>query len=239
MGIGNEENELVIIKAKEIQLFQNEESKQSYTFLCWRHVAKQAAKKNAGDFLCVQFRADTGDPFRGIAERFPRSGKFLSGPGQSLIYAPIMNKYYEKNVCSCVLEFWTRLDGLRYEICSYSNHMAAKAAAKIDLKDSVLCFMTTHNGVWKIDFIGMILCFSIFAFAMIWSNIGGADALIAGVIGYNLGLYGLYAIILALCICIPYLLYMHVKHKEHDYPFVPFLTVGYFIVYFISEKAGL
>lgn len=146
-GLGNEENELVIIKAKEIQLFQNEESKQSYTFLCWRHVAKQAAKKNAGDFLCVQFRADTGDPFRGIAERFPRSGKFLSGPGQSLIYAPIMNKYYEKNVCSCVLEFWTRLDGLRYEICSYSNHMAAKAAAKIDLKDSVLCFMTTHNGV--------------------------------------------------------------------------------------------
>ena len=117
-GLGNEENELVIIKAKEIQLFQNEESKQSYTFLCWRHVAKQAAKKNAGDFLCVQFRADTGDPFRGIAERFPRSGKFLSGPGQSLIYAPIMNKYYEKNVCSCVLEFWTRLDGLRYEICS-------------------------------------------------------------------------------------------------------------------------
>ena len=96
-GLGNEENELVIIKAKEIQLFQNEESKQSYTFLCWRHVAKQAAKKNAGDFLCVQFRADTGDPFRGIAERFPRSGKFLSGPGQSLIYAPIMNKYYEKN----------------------------------------------------------------------------------------------------------------------------------------------
>ena len=59
-GLGNEENELVIIKAKEIQLFQNEESKQSYTFLCWRHVAKQAAKKNAGDFLCVQFRADTG-----------------------------------------------------------------------------------------------------------------------------------------------------------------------------------
>ena len=57
------------------------------------------------------------------------------------------NKYYEKNVCSCVLEFWTRLDGLRYEICSYSNHMAVKAAAKIDLKDSVLCFMTTHNGV--------------------------------------------------------------------------------------------
>ena len=45
-GLGNEENELVIIKAKEIQLFQNEESKQSYTFLCWRHVAKQAAKKN-------------------------------------------------------------------------------------------------------------------------------------------------------------------------------------------------
>lgn len=29
------------------------------------------------------------------------------------------------------------------------------------------------------------------------------------------------------------------KHKEHDYPFVPFLTVGYFIVYFISKKAGL
>lgn len=91
--------------------------------------------------------AMTGNGLSGIAERFPRSGKFLSGPGQSLIYAPIMNKYYEKNVCSCVLEFWTRLDGLRYEICSYSNHMAAKAAAKIDLKDSVLCFMTTHNGV--------------------------------------------------------------------------------------------
>lgn len=39
---------------------------------------------------------------------------------------------------------WTGFD---MKFCSYSNHMAAKAAAKIDLKDSVLCFMTTHNGV--------------------------------------------------------------------------------------------
>lgn len=39
-GLGNEENELVIIKAKEIQLFQNEESKQSYTFLCWQQIGR-------------------------------------------------------------------------------------------------------------------------------------------------------------------------------------------------------
>ena len=133
----------------------------------------------------------------------------------------------------------------------YITHILLIMAAIWDIKKmevpltiSVMLYLVhtcelLSSNYWKIDFIGMILCFSIFAFAMIWSNIGGADALIAGVIGYNLGLYGLYAIILALCICIHYLLYMHVKHKEHDYPFVPFLTVGYFIVYFISEKAGL
>ena len=131
----------------------------------------------------------------------------------------------------------------------YITHILLIMAAIWDIKKmevpltiSVMLYLVhtcelLSSNYWKIDFIGMILCFSIFAFAMIWSNIGGADALIAGVIGYNLGLYGLYAIILALCICIPYLLYMHVKHKEHDYPFVPFLTVGYFILYKRKSRA--
>ena len=99
----------------------------------------------------------------------------------------------------------------------YITHILLIMAAIWDIKKmevpltiSVMLYLVhtcelLSSNYWKIDFIGMILCFSIFAFAMIWSNIGGADALIAGVIGYNLGLYGLYAIILALCICIPYL----------------------------------
>lgn len=90
----------------------------------------------------------------------------------------------------------------------YITHILLIMAAIWDIKKmevpltiSVMLYLVhtcelLSSNYWKIDFIGMILCFSIFAFAMIWSNIGGADALIAGVIGYNLGLYGLYAIIL-------------------------------------------
>lgn len=94
----------------------------------------------------------------------------------------------------------------------YITHILLIMAAIWDIKKmevpltiSVMLYLVhtcelLSSNYWKIDFIGMILCFSIFAFAMIWSNIGGADALIAGVIGYNLGLYGLYAIILRYCV---------------------------------------
>lgn len=76
-GLGNEENELVIIKAKEIQLFQNEESKQSYTFLCWRHVAKQAAKKNAGDFFVCSIPGGYRRSISGDSRTLPPKRKIL------------------------------------------------------------------------------------------------------------------------------------------------------------------
>lgn len=88
---------------------------------------------------------------------------------------------------------------------------------------------TTPAMLWE-DIFGMIVCFSIFGISMIFSHIGGADALIAGMIGFYLGLQGLSAILLSLLLCLPYLIWMHWKKREHAYPFIPFLVAGYLII---------
>ena len=90
-----------------------------------------------------------------------------------------------------------------------------------------------HPEIIKEDLIGLLICFSIFGISMLVSDIGGADALIAGMIGLYLGWRGLYAIMVALGLCLPYLLWMHCKKQEHPYPFVPFLVAGFFLVEFV------
>lgn len=90
-----------------------------------------------------------------------------------------------------------------------------------------------HPEIIKEDLIGLLICFSIFGISMLVSDIGGADALIAGMIGLYLGWRGLYAIMVALGLCLPYLLWMHCKKQEHSYPFVPFLVEGFFLVEFV------
>ena len=90
-------------------------------------------------------------------------------------------------------------------------------------------YLITSKQITLDSVVGLLICFSIFGISMLFSDIGGADALIAGMIGYCSGVAGIYAVLLAFLLCMPYLLWMHIKGK-HPYPFVPFLTAGYLLV---------
>lgn len=62
---------------------------------------------------------------------------------------------------------------------------------------------------------------------LITTNIGGADCLIMIVMSLYLGIYAIYAILIAVIVSIPYQIFIIKTHKNREYPFVPFLTIGY------------
>jgi len=66
-----------------------------------------------------------------------------------------------------------------------------------------------------------------FYISMKLTKIGGADCLIASTIGFSLGCYGLWALLFAFLLNLPYVAALKVQKNEHEYPFVPFLTAGY------------
>lgn len=63
--------------------------------------------------------------------------------------------------------------------------------------------------------------------SVIFSGLGGADCLMATAIGINLGLYGFYAFMFGLLFSIPYIIHLTRTHQKKEYPFIPFLTLGY------------
>ncbi|MCR1989768.1 prepilin peptidase [Blautia coccoides] len=63
-----------------------------------------------------------------------------------------------------------------------------------------------------------------------YGNLGGADCLLGETIGFYLGLYGLYAVIIATLLSMPQAAYKSFKHDKSPYPFVPYLMAGFLIV---------
>lgn len=78
----------------------------------------------------------------------------------------------------------------------------------------------------------------IFYGCLSWRSARGADCLIVAAIGYSLDFYGFYAVIIGLALTLPYTAYMKIAKKEHVYPLVPFLTVGYIITLIILIIQG-
>lgn len=75
------------------------------------------------------------------------------------------------------------------------------------------------------------ILFAVFAFAAMAalsmaSSMGGADAILAGVIGLYLGSGVLFALLLAFLLALPLTIRMRAQGNEHEYPFVPFLLAG-------------
>ena len=85
---------------------------------------------------------------------------------------------------------------------------------------------------------GAILFGIFFMVAYLGEQLGGADCLIVAAIGYSLDFYGFYAVIIGLALTLPYTAYMKIAKKEHVYPLVPFLTVGYIITLIILIIQG-
>ena len=64
---------------------------------------------------------------------------------------------------------------------------------------------------------------------LIVTNIGGADCLIMIIMPLYIGVNALYAILIAVIVSIPYQMLVLKKHKNKEYPFIPFLTLGYIL----------
>ena len=75
--------------------------------------------------------------------------------------------------------------------------------------------------------VSILICFMIFSFL---SNFGGADALLIGTIVFVMGVSGIYAVLTAFILALPYTIYLKIKDNEKPYPFVPFLFVGTAVV---------
>ncbi len=57
-------------------------------------------------------------------------------------------------------------------------------------------------------------------------NLGGSDSIHAAMAALYLGVYGLYAVILAFMLSLPYAVWMKIKNKEKEYPFMPYILIG-------------
>ena len=75
--------------------------------------------------------------------------------------------------------------------------------------------------------VSILICFMIFSFL---SNFGGADALLIGAIVFVMGMPGIYAVLTAFILALPYTIYLKIKDNEKPYPFVPFLLAGTAVV---------
>ena len=86
----------------------------------------------------------------------------------------------------------------------------------------------------KIHFVSSFICglflFLLSCICMKYGKLGGADALISFLIGYALQIDGIIAVMLAYCMALPYMIYLHFSKKKNEYPFVPYLTVAYLLV---------
>lgn len=68
---------------------------------------------------------------------------------------------------------------------------------------------------------------------VIKANLGGADTIFLAVSAMFYGYVALYEVVIAFALSIPYAVYMKIKNNEHDYPFMPYITVANMITFFL------
>ena len=69
--------------------------------------------------------------------------------------------------------------------------------------------------------------FAILLADAVWGNLGGADAITGAGIGFLLGTDGIYVMILAFILTLPYLFS---REEEEEYPFIPYIFLAFLTV---------
>lgn len=83
-GKGEAEDKLTIMSLKGLTMPGDTPKKEKITVLCWNYLSERARKLNVGDVVTVQVAFEAGNSRRGTAERFPKSGLFLTKTRQRL-----------------------------------------------------------------------------------------------------------------------------------------------------------
>ena len=106
--------------------------------------------------------------------------------------------------------------------------------------------MALHKGtLHSSECITAVLCaliiFVMCYFCMLFGNLGGSDTLFFTAIGLHLSVYAFYTVLISFSVALPYCYIIHKKKKSADYPFLPYITIGYIltliIVYFADIKS--
>ena len=92
-----------------------------------------------------------------------------------------------------------------------------------------LCYTNMDNIKYYIS-VTLISAFCLFFFGAYIGNLGGADCLIGTLCTFYMGTQGIIALMIAFILAIPYTIWMKIKSKEKEYPFVPFILVGVSLV---------
>lgn len=71
-----------------------------------------------------------------------------------------------------------------------------------------------------------------------FGNLGGADCLIGTLIVFQMGIYGIVALIISFVLAIPYAAYMKIKDNEKEYPFIPYMMAGVLLISYYKLKTG-
>ena len=106
--------------------------------------------------------------------------------------------------------------------------------------------MALHKGtLHSSECITAVLCaliiFVMCYFCMLFGNLGGSDTLFLLLLDYIYRVYAFYTVLISFAVALPYCYIIHKKKKSADYPFLPYITIGYIltliIVYFCRYKS--
>lgn len=90
----------------------------------------------------------------------------------------------------------------------------------------------------------LAMCFILFAVLftnVLLGGLGGADSLIGAMCGLYLGIYGIYAIMIAFILSMPYAAYIKFHKNDKEYPFIPYvlLAVSMVLMYGLAHGEKL
>lgn len=83
-----------------------------------------------------------------------------------------------------------------------------------------------HGGTVPAFIVPALALAGILSVPVFLGKLGGADCIAGGLCGLYLGMAGIYAVMAAFLMALPFTAVMKVRGTEREYPFIPFIAAG-------------